>query len=86
MFIYERASLANATQRARDLRPTVKANPEGGFTVSGSKGDDYTVTVRVVNDLHIVDCTCETRDSIACKHGIAAFALHQIISHVFIYR
>lgn len=86
MFIIERASLSNATARARELRPTVIAKKEGGFTVSGSQGNEYTVTVRVVNDLHIVDCTCETRDSIACKHGIAAFAYFQLLSSVFIFR
>jgi len=87
MFIVERADLDNATQRAKDLRPTVIANGAGGFSVSGSKGNEYTVTVRPVNDVHVVDCECETRDSIACKHGIAAFAFYRILSQqVFTFR
>jgi uncharacterized Zn finger protein len=87
MFIIERASLVKATQRARELQPTVIADGMGGYRVSGSAANDYTVTIRRVNDFHIVNCTCETRDSIACKHGIAAFAFDQILSEqVFTYR
>jgi uncharacterized Zn finger protein len=87
MFIVERADLSRAAARARDLRPTVIPDGRGGYRVSGSQGNQYTVTVRTVNELTVIDCECETRDSIACKHGVAAYALHRILTQgVFVYR
>lgn len=78
MFILEETSIAKATQRARELHPIVRIIGFGKYTVTGSQpGSLYTVTCgRDQYGQKVVNCTCKTRDGIACKHGMAAVALH----------
>jgi hypothetical protein len=78
MFIIEETELAKAIERAKELHPTVRVIAFGEYTVTGSSpGTLYTVKCyRDERNQKVVDCTCQTRDGIACKHGMAAVALH----------
>jgi hypothetical protein len=78
MFRIETTNLAAAIERCRELHPTVRVIAFGDYTVTGSRpGTDYTVKCyRDEQGFKTVDCSCKTRDGIACKHGVAALALH----------
>jgi hypothetical protein len=76
MFIIEETEIAKAIQRAKELHPSVKMLRFGEYKVSGGKGSTYTVRCFRHNGEKAVDCTCATRDGVACKHGMAAVSLH----------
>jgi hypothetical protein len=76
MFNLETARIENAIQKAKALHPKVKMVHFGEYAVSGSKGNEYTVKCYRDGQEKIVDCSCPTRDDIACKHGMAAVLLH----------
>lgn len=78
MFRIEEANLSAAVERCKELHPTVRVIAFGEYTVTGSRpGTDYTVKCyRDEQGFKTVDCSCKTRDGIACKHGVAALSLH----------
>ncbi len=77
MFALETAKLDNAIENAKALHPKVKMVRFGEYQVTGSTGTAYTVRCyRSAAGLKIVDCGCQTRDGVACKHGLAAVSLH----------
>jgi hypothetical protein len=76
MFNLETARIENAIQKAKSLHPKVRMVRFGEYQVSGSKGNEYTVRCYCENGAKIIDCSCPTRDGIACKHGISAVLLH----------
>jgi SWIM zinc finger len=78
MFRIEETELSRAIEAARKLHPTVRAVEFGVYTVTGSKpGTVYTVKCyRDPQGFKTIDCTCKTRDGVACKHAMAAVALH----------
>ena len=76
MFTLETAEISRAIENAKALHPKVKMLCFGKYEVSGSKGNSYTVKCYRANGEKIIDCTCPTRDGIACKHGMAAVSLH----------
>jgi hypothetical protein len=80
MFRLEETEIAKAIDRCRELHPTVRAvtGTFGEYTVTGSNaGTAYTVKCyRDPEGFKTVDCSCKTRDGVACKHGVAALALH----------
>ena len=76
MFTIEKAEIAKAIERARELHPKVKLIEFGRYLVTGSKGKSYTVRCWKDRTGKNVDCTCQTRDGVACKHGMAAVSLH----------
>jgi hypothetical protein len=83
MFVIEETELAQAIKRARELHPVVRVVAFGEYTVTGSKGNIYTVKCyRDQRGFKTVDCTCKTRDGVACKHGMAAVALHLYMAAV----
>jgi uncharacterized Zn finger protein len=84
MFIIEETELAKAIERARELHPTVRVIAFGEYTVTGSQqGTIYTVKCyRDEQNQKVVDCSCATRDGVACKHGMAAVALHLYMAAV----
>ncbi len=85
MFIIEETELAKAIERVRELHPTVRVVAFGEYSVTGSKpGSTYTVKCyRDERNQKVVDCTCQTRDGIACKHSMAAVALHLYMAAVW---
>lgn len=78
MFRLEDTEISKAVDRCRELHPTVRVIAFGEYTVTGSKaGSAYTVKCyRDEQGFKTVDCSCKTRDGVACKHGIAALSLH----------
>ena len=77
MFALEETELSRAVERAKALHPTVRIIGFGKYSVTGSQaGSLYTVRCWKENGKRWVDCTCKTADGIACKHGVAAVALH----------
>jgi hypothetical protein len=76
MFTIEITEIANAIERAKELHPAVRVKRFGEYLVGGSKGAVYTVRCWRDRQGRNVDCTCMTRDGIACKHGMAAVSLH----------
>jgi hypothetical protein len=84
MFRLEETDIAKATERAKELHPTVRVIAYGEYTVTGSQaGTLYTVKCyRDTEGFKTVDCTCQTRDGVACKHGMAAVALHLYMAAV----
>lgn len=78
MFTLETTEISKAVERCRELHPTVRVIAFGEYTVTGSKlGSSYTVKCyRDAQGMKTVDCSCQTRDGVACKHGMAAVAMH----------
>lgn len=76
MFTLETTNISKAIENAKALHPRVKMVSFGEYQVSGSKGNAYTVRCYRAGGRKIVDCNCQTRDSVACKHGLAAVSLH----------
>jgi hypothetical protein len=84
MFRLEEAEISKAIDRCRELHPTVRVIAFGEYSVTGSKPDSlYTVhCFRDEQGYKTVDCSCRTRDGVACKHGMAAVALHIYLATV----
>lgn len=76
MFTLEKTEVAQAIERAKVLHPHVRMVTFGLYEVTGSTGNTYQVRCWKDRAGRHVDCTCRTRDGIACKHGMAAVALH----------
>ncbi|OLE54579.1 MAG: hypothetical protein AUG51_07800 [Acidobacteria bacterium 13_1_20CM_3_53_8] len=80
MFTLETTEIARAIENAKALHPKVRMIRFGEYSVSGSTGNAYTVHCYRDNGQKVVDCSCPTRDGIACKHGVAAVSLHIAIA------
>jgi hypothetical protein len=76
MFNLETTEISRAVENAKALHPKVEMLRFGEYSVSGSKGNSYTVKCYRLFGEKIVECTCRTRDGVACKHGISAVTLH----------
>ncbi len=76
MFAIGKTEIAKAIDRAKKLHPKVRMVRFGLYEVSGSKGNTYIVRCWRDANGKCVGCTCKTQDGVACKHGMAAVALH----------
>lgn len=76
MFALETADLSRAIKNAKALRPRVRTVCFGEYKVTGSKGNEYTVKCYRFFGEKVIECSCRTRDGIACKHGVSALSLH----------
>ncbi len=76
MFIIEQTEISKAVERAKELHPKVRMVTFGLYEVTGSQGNAYAVRCWRESGQKAVDCTCPTRDGVACKHGMAAVSLH----------
>ncbi len=76
MFALETIDLSRAIRNAKALRPKVRMICFGEYRVSGSKGNEYTVKCYRFFGEKVIECSCRTRDGIACKHGVSALPLH----------
>jgi hypothetical protein len=80
MFRLGTADLNKAIERARSLHPKVKCVTFGLYKVTGSKGNIYLVRCWKERTGKFVDCSCQTKDGVACKHGVAAIPLHSFMA------
>jgi hypothetical protein len=80
MFRLGTANLSKASERARSLHPKVKCVAFGLYAVTGSEGNTYLVRCWKERTGKYVDCSCQTRDGVACKHGVAAIPLHSFMA------
>ena len=76
MFAIETTDMSRAVQNAKALHPKVRMVRFGEYAVTGSKGNDYAVKCYRFFGEKVVDCTCKTKDGVACKHGVSALCLH----------
>ena len=76
MFAIETTDLSRAIQNAKALHPKVRMVNFGKYTVTGSKGNEYTVKCYKLFGEKVIECNCRTKDGVACKHGVAALPLH----------
>lgn len=76
MFNLETTNLDRAIQNAKALRPKVRMIRFGVYAVSGSRGNSYTVKCFRFFGEKVVDCSCPTKDGVACKHSVCALPLH----------
>ena len=75
-FILETAEISRAIENAKSLHPKVKMIRFGECSVTGSKANPYIVRCYRDKGQKVVDCACQTREGVACKHGMAAVSLH----------
>lgn len=82
MINLETAKLTNAINRAKQIRPRVRMTAERTYSVTGSRGANYTVFFAVGKDaqgrpVRMGECTCEAgRNAMPCFHLAAAAALN----------
>jgi hypothetical protein len=78
MFVLESAAqLEKAIIRAKKTRATVKFISFGVYSVSGSKGNFYTVECRKVGNEKQVVCEClGASKGLVCYHAASALSLH----------
>jgi hypothetical protein len=84
MFRLEETEISKAIDRCKEMHPTVRVINYGEYSVTGStEGTVYTVKCYRDNEgFKTVDCSCKTRDGVACKHSVAAVALHLYMAAV----
>ena len=69
--------LSKAIERARAYRPKVKTMEYGLYAVTGQTGSSYVVACyRDEQNRKVVECNCQTKDGVACKHAAVAIAQH----------
>jgi hypothetical protein len=77
MFALEETEISKAIDRARELHPVVRVVRFGEYTVTGSKDSAYAVRCyRGEDGLKYCDCTCKTRDGVACNGSSCASSLY----------
>jgi hypothetical protein len=82
MFRLEDTEIAKAVDRCKEVKPTVRVVSFGEYTVTSSKNDGTTYTVKCYRDqqgFKTIDCNCKAgeRDNV-CFHAMAAVALQSV--------
>jgi hypothetical protein len=82
MFILKsQAAIAKAIERARSIKPRVRAVRFGRYEVSGSTCGFYTVMCYRSRGQRVIDCTCKaSRAGCPCFHSAAAVGLHSYMA------
>ncbi len=82
MFILKsQATIAKAIERARSIKPHVRAVRFGRYEVSGSKSGYYTVLCYRNKGQKVIDCTCKAGQAgRPCFHSAVAVALHSYMA------
>ena len=83
MFILTTESqLTKAINKARTVKPRLKAHRLGVYTVTGSKGDAYTVNCyRDAQGRKVVACECTgAQRGLVCYHAASAIGLHIVLA------
>ena len=82
MIKLERSKMTNAINKAKQLRPRVRMIGERTYSVSGSRGNTYTVFFSVAKDaqgnaVRLGECTCPAgHEGMVCYHLVAAAAVN----------
>lgn len=77
MIKLESHKMKNAIARAKAIRPRVSRLAERRYSVTGSKGNAYTVTFKVIDGHKLAECTCKAGQAgQLCYHVAAAAALN----------
>ncbi len=78
MFILKsQQTIQKAIERARIVRPKVRVNLFGEYSVMGHSGNYYRVICERRDGQKIVDCTCPAgQHGTPCYHSAAAVGLH----------
>jgi hypothetical protein len=78
MINLQRTSLQNAIAKAKTIRPRVRRTGERTYTVSGSKGNAYTVRFLVnAQGVKLGECNCAAGlRGFACYHLVSAAVLN----------
>ena len=82
MFILKsQATIKKAIERARAIKPHVRAVKFGRYEVSGSTGGYYTVMCYRNQGQKVVDCTCKAGQAgKPCFHSAVAVSLHSYMA------
>ena len=84
MIKLESHKMINAINRAKAVRPRVRRLAERSYSVSGSKGDTYTVVFVVANGHKLAECNCKAGEAgMLCYHVAAAAALNIAVHSVY---
>src|SRR5262249_59230271 len=83
MIKLETDKMQKAIERSKAVRPHVRAisADERTYSVTGSKGDRYTVKFVVVNGLKLAECDCKAGQREQLCYHIAAAAAVNIALH-----
>jgi hypothetical protein len=84
MFRLEDTEISKAVERCKEMHPTVRVIAYGEYSVTGNKeGTAYTVKCyRDEEGVKTVDCSCKTKDGVACKHAMAVLGMHLYLATV----
>ncbi len=83
MFILTTESqLTKAIAKARTVKPRLRVQRFGAYTVTGSKGDAYTVNCyRDAQGRKVVACQCQGAErGLVCYHAASAIGLHIVLA------
>lgn len=83
MFILTAESqLTKAIAKARTVKPRLRVQRLGTYTVTGSKGDAYTVNCyRDEQQRKVVACNCKGAErGLVCYHAASAIGLHVVLA------
>ncbi len=82
MFILKsQETIKKAIERARRIKPHVRAVRFGRYEVSGSTGGFYTVMCYRNRGQKVIDCTCKAGQAgRPCFHSAAAVGLHSYMA------
>lgn len=74
--------LRNAIDKARTVKPRVRVNRFGSYTVTNkATGASYTVTCEKRDGLRLAHCTCKAGErGRACYHVAAAVGAHVVLA------
>ena len=78
MFRIETTDLSKALERCKELHPTVRVVTFGEYKQIPTPF----VAFATNKGFKTVDCSCATRDGVACKHGVAALGMHLYLATV----
>jgi len=77
MLKLESSKMQKAIARAKQMKPRVRMTGERVYSVSGSRGNAYTVTFSVANGMKLGACTCPAGEAgQMCYHIAAAAAVN----------
>ncbi len=74
MIRLESDKMQKAIERAKQVRPRVRRLAERSYSVTGSRGDLYTVNFAVVNGMKLAECSCPATGM--CFHISAAASIN----------
>jgi len=74
MLILKAVKMKNAIEKAKASHPKVTRKSENTYKVTGSTGNEYTVTLKKDLGAYLGECDCKA--TVVCYHIAAACSLH----------